>query len=180
MELSLGRRADYAIRATLALAREHDARLKSRQIAEAMAIPAGYLAQIMASLVRARIVSSVAGPNGGYSLARPPLAINLLEVIDAVEGAARSPDCVLRGGPCRWDDVCAVHVPWIRAQQALLAQLATTSFAEIAAIDQQIEDGVFRIPGDLRLLAPAAVGDAAAIQSGSPNHRPARPGPRIG
>jgi Rrf2 family protein len=154
MELSLGRRADYAIRATLALARHHDARLKSRQIAEEMAIPAGYLAQIMALLVRAGIVASVAGPNGGYSLARPPVTVNLLEVVEAVDGASRSSECVLRGGPCRWDDVCAVHVPWARAQQALLAQLATTSFAEIAVLDQQIEEGRFRLPGDLRAVAP--------------------------
>lgn len=151
MQLELGRRADYAIRAVVDLARHHggDGRVKAREIADDMAIPRNFVPQILAELVRAGVVESVAGRSGGYRLRRPPAEISLLEVVVAVDGDITSRECVLRGGPCRWDDVCAVHVPWSRAQEALRDQLARTSFQEIAEIDAALDAGTFEVPDDL-------------------------------
>jgi Rrf2 family transcriptional regulator, iron-sulfur cluster assembly transcription factor len=167
MELSLGRRADYAIRATLDLARHPGERRKSRQIGETMSVPASYLPQILAELVRAGLVTSVAGPQGGYELARPVAEISLLDVVRATEGDVASTQCVLRGGPCRWEGVCAVHVPWSRAQQALIDQLAATSFREVAAIDAELEAGTFAVPDDLRERDVAIDGDEVAGAAGA-------------
>lgn len=146
MELSLGRRADYALRAVLDLARHGDDRRKSREIGDEMGVPMTYLPQIMAELVRSGLVDSVAGPHGGYVLARPAADISLLEVIEAAEGDPASTECVLRGGPCRWDGICAMHVPWSRAQQAMLDQLGATSLADVAAIDEALIDGDYEVP----------------------------------
>jgi Rrf2 family protein len=152
MDLTLGRRADYAIRAALALAR-HDGnggRRKAREIGEEMAIPASYLPQILAQLVRAGLVTSEAGPHGGYALARPADEVSLLDIIVATEGDPSSTQCVLRSGPCRWDDVCAVHVPWFMAQQALIGKLRTTSLADVAHIDAALDAGTYEVPDDAR------------------------------
>jgi Rrf2 family transcriptional regulator, iron-sulfur cluster assembly transcription factor len=150
MRLELGRRADYAIRAAVDLARHHgEGRRKARAIAEEMAIPTTYVPQILAELVRAELVLSVAGRRGGYSLAREPGEITLLDVVRAVDGEVVSTSCVLRGGPCRWDDVCAVHVPWARAQHALLDSLADTSLAELVEIDASLDAGTYEIPADV-------------------------------
>lgn len=141
MELTLGKRADYTVRAVLDLAR-HQAtggRRKARQIAEAMAVPASYLPSLLAELVRAGVVVSTAGPGGGYALARPALEVSLLEVIEVAEGRIGSRECVLRGGPCRWEDACAVHEPWAEAQEALRSSLAGTSFADLAARDVALD-----------------------------------------
>jgi len=86
MQVALGRRGDYSVRAMLALARAFgDGRRKARQIATTMDIPARYLSQIMAPLVRQHLVLATAGPDGGYELTRPPASITLLEVIEAAE-----------------------------------------------------------------------------------------------
>lgn len=148
MRLELGRRADYAIRAAVDLARHHetDERRKSRAIAEEMDIPASYVPQILAELVRAGLATSVAGRDGGYRLARPIGQVSLMDVISAVEGDLGSTVCVLRGGPCRWDDVCAVHVPWARAQGALLDDLAETTLAVLVEIDAAIDAGTYEVP----------------------------------
>lgn len=137
MRLSLGRRGDYAVRAMVDLARHYDdqARRKTRDIAEAMAIPPGYIPQILAVLVRTGLADSEAGPTGGYRLARPPEAISLLDVILAVEGDISSTECVLRGGPCRWEGTCAVHEPWTRAQGALRQELGAATLDEVARAD---------------------------------------------
>jgi Rrf2 family iron-sulfur cluster assembly transcriptional regulator len=139
VELSLGRRADYAVRATLDLAAHHGgARRKARQIGEAMAIPTSFLPQILADLVRAGLAVSVAGPRGGYALARTPQEVNLLEVVIAVDGELNGTRCVLRGGPCRWEGHCAVHEPWSRAQQALLDELGATTFDQLVELDREL------------------------------------------
>ena len=140
MELTLGRRADYTVRAVLDLARHRgDGRRKARAIAEEMAVPANYLPALLAELVRAGLVTSTAGPSGGYALARAPDDVSLLEVIEVAEGELRSRECVLRGGPCRRDEACAVHEPWSRAQDALRGSLGTTTFAELVERDARLE-----------------------------------------
>jgi Rrf2 family protein len=142
MQLTLGKRADYTIRAVLDLARHHGKGLrKAGQIAEEMQVPESYLPQLLAELVRAGLITSLAGRSGGYALARDPEDISLLEVIEVADGGIESRECVLRGGPCRWESACAFHEPWAQAQQSLRLSLATTSFAEIALIDQSLNGG---------------------------------------
>jgi Rrf2 family transcriptional regulator, iron-sulfur cluster assembly transcription factor len=153
MDLSLGRRADYAIRATLDLARHQGILRKAREVGEAMAVPASYLPQILALLVHAGIATSTAGPRGGYGLLRDPKDISLLDVVIAVDGEVQASQCVLRGVPCRWEDMCAVHLPWARAQGALTDELARTSFADLTELDRSLEAGELDLPAELQGLS---------------------------
>lgn len=150
MKLELGRRADYAVRAALDLAHHFGGgRRKARTIAQTMGIPTTYVPQILAELVRAGLARSVAGRSGGYSLARAPEDVSLLDVVEAVGGGSVSNVCVLREGPCQWADMCAVHVPWARAQDALLASLSATTLAELVTIDAALDDGTYELPDDV-------------------------------
>lgn len=140
MQIALGRKGDYAVRAMLELARySGQGRRKAREIAPAMDIPERYLPQILANLVRHRLLIATAGPEGGYELARPPAEISLLEVVEAAEGPLATDECLLRGGPCDWENVCPLHQPWARAQQALADQLRRTDFQQLANSDAEIE-----------------------------------------
>lgn len=154
MELSLGRRADYAIRATLDLAHHPGQLRKAREIGEAMAVPSSFLPQILAQLVRAGIASSTAGPRGGYGLAQPAVDVSLLDVVIAVDGEVGATQCVLRGGPCRWEDMCAVHLPWAQAQRAMTGELAATSFADLLELDRSLALGELEIPPELTRTEP--------------------------
>ena len=125
MRLDLTKRADYAIRAMLALAESGEGeRLSARQIAAARGIPAQILPRIMSDLGRAGLVVSVAGRTGGYELAKARSSVSLLDVIQAVEGDAHRRTCVLRGGACRSNGVCDVHEAFSAAQDALLSSLS--------------------------------------------------------
>ena len=140
MRVRLGRKGDYAIRAVLHLARhEGQGRCKARQIAEDMGIPENYLPQILAQLVAAGLVTSLAGREGGYALARPAADTTLLDVIEVVEGPVEVAECVVTGGPCRWDVQCSVHRFWSAAQDAFRDQLHDTTFDAIARVDAELE-----------------------------------------
>jgi len=138
MQIVLGSRGDYTVRAVLYLAR-HPGRQRRREISAAMEIPDKYLPQILGALVRARIARSTVGRLGGYELARPAGAISLREVVEAAEGPLRSDKCLLRGGPCYWAEKCALHDAWTAAGAALSDRLGATTFADLARTDREIE-----------------------------------------
>src|SRR4051812_43692896 len=124
MRLELTKRADYAIRAVLALAEAGpETRLSVRRIAADRGIPARFLREVMGDLMSAGLVDGTEGRAGGYRLARETSGLTLLEVIEAVEGDSRRRECVLRGGPCRLNGVCDVHAVFAAAQEAMIREL---------------------------------------------------------
>jgi Rrf2 family protein len=145
MQLSLKRKGDYAVRAMISVGRRHGAGLRqARQISTEMHIPYKTLTLILAGLVAEGLLTASHGPYGGYRLARHPSDISLLDIVEAAEGPATFDHCVLRDGPCDWEQTCPVHDTWARAEDALIRELASTSLAEIAAIDAAIEAGAYR------------------------------------
>lgn len=150
MQATLGRKGDYSVRATIDVARHHgQRRRKAREIAAAMDIPVRYIPQILANLVRTGLLKAVSGPDGGYTLAREPADITLLEVVVAAEGPVELSACVLRGGPCDWEQSCPLHVPWTDAQKALSDQLSRWTLETLARTDQAIEVGTYQLPAGL-------------------------------
>jgi Rrf2 family protein len=140
VRLQLTRRADYAIRTALCLAREGtDRRLPAPVIAERMAVPPRFLPQVMQDLVRAGIVEASLGRGGGYRLARAPGDVSLLQIIEAVEGDARRRTCVLSSSSCDAGRPCDVHPLFADAQEALLDRLAEATVTDALgpAVDQR-------------------------------------------
>ncbi len=74
-----------------------------------MDLPRSYRPRILALLALAGLATVRAGREGGYRLVRPPEEISLLEVVEAGDGTLEPDHCTLRGGPCRWGDVCTPH-----------------------------------------------------------------------
>jgi len=156
MQIALGRKGDYSVRAMIDLARHHNnGRRKAREIARTMDIPERYLPQLLAPLVRLGLLTATAGPEGGYAMAVPPETVSLLQVIEAAEGPLESPECVLQGGPCDWKEACPLHNAWVRGRGALAHEFATTTFADLAKSDADIEAG--RAPEPMRPLHPRLV-----------------------
>jgi Rrf2 family protein len=134
VRLELTKRADYAIRAVVALARaQPGSRLSVRTIAETQRVPARFLTQVMGDLVAAGIAEAKAGRTGGYRLAAGAAEKSILDVIEAIEGDSRRRTCILRGGPCRLDGVCDVHAVFAAAQDEMLRGLRGASIASLAA-----------------------------------------------
>ena len=143
MDLALTRRGDYAVRAALCLARRggQGGYIKIREVAQTMALPASYTPQVLRLLAEAGLAEARAGRDGGYRLTRPPGEVALLEVVEAAEGPFTLERCILRGGPCHWEEACAVHGAWSAAVQACRDSLRQTTLADLVAADARIEAG---------------------------------------
>lgn len=162
MQIVLGRRGDYSVRAVLYLAR-HPGRQPRREISEAMGIPDNYLPQILGTLVRAGLARSSIGRVGGYELARSPDQISLREVVEAAEGPIRSLTCALHGGPCYWGAKCAMHDAWSAAETALVERLESTTFSDLVRIDWEMErqSSSPHLPGNMnRRMHPGPPADS--------------------
>jgi Rrf2 family protein len=145
MNLTLSHRGDYAIRAAIFLATAWDegrGYRTIREVAEAMDLPLSYMPQVLGVLAEAGIAEAKAGRQGGYRLARAPATTSLLEVLEAAEGYLASEHCPLRGGPCHWDDVCALHPFLTTATEAVRTSLSHTSLEEVAAVDRDLRSGI--------------------------------------
>jgi Rrf2 family protein len=146
MKLVPTRRTDYAIQAMVFLAHRGDDFAAAVVIAEAMALDQGYLHQVLAGLQRAGLLSSRTGRSGGYALARSADDITIQDIVESTEGSLEGGECALRGGPCHWDQVCALHWVWSAARSAFAQELATASLADVAAIDRALVEERIDVP----------------------------------
>jgi Rrf2 family protein len=148
MKLVPTNRTDYGLRALIYLVNAAGPWTKAAEIGAAMGIPIGFLQLVLQDLQRSQLVTSHSGPKGGYALGRRPETITVCEVVESLEGPLDSGECALRGGPCHWDDVCALHKVWSSARQALRERLQSATLAAVAAEDRALASGTARIPTD--------------------------------
>jgi Rrf2 family protein len=131
--MQITRQADYAVRAVLHLAKmENGTRAATSRIAEEQKIPPSFLAKIVSQLSVAGVVQTSRGARGGVSLARDPGEINLLEVIEAIDGPIMLNECVNDRSVCTFGDSCPVHGIWCNAQGELVERLTKTNFAMLS------------------------------------------------
>jgi Rrf2 family protein len=132
--LRLTSAADYAIRAMIHLACLPDGGVALRsEIAEAQYIPTSFMAKILRSLVRARLLRSSRGVNGGFALARPAAEINMLEIVEAIEGPLALTDCVPNPSGCGWSVDCPASTVWAKVQNNVKGTLKATSLEDLVS-----------------------------------------------
>jgi Rrf2 family protein len=85
--MRISAKADYAVRAAIALAApEQEGPLKGDRISESQDIPLRFLENILGELRHAGLVQSQRGAEGGYWLAKPAEEVTVAEIIRAVDG----------------------------------------------------------------------------------------------
>ena len=84
--ISVTSKSRYAVVALAELARSGATPVPIGQIAERRGMPVQFLEQLFSTLRRAGILDSRRGAKGGYTLARPPDEITVLEVVQALDG----------------------------------------------------------------------------------------------
>ena len=99
---------EYALRTIVWLAAQEGAPRTTQQIAEATKIPPGYLAKILQSLGRARLVNSQRGINGGFTLAVPAEKLSPWDVIETIDPIKRITKCPL-GLKTHSKELCPLH-----------------------------------------------------------------------
>ena len=128
----LSKKADYGLIALRHLARNADASISTREIAEQYHIPAELLAKVLQKLARKGLLVSQQGTNGGYVLARDSAQISIVDVVEALEGPITFTPCE-RGEDCQQMSTCSVRDPLLKIKAKVVRVLGDTSIFELAA-----------------------------------------------
>jgi Rrf2 family protein len=116
-----------------------DRLLSGREIAASTDVPERFLARVLVELVKSGLIEAQLGRTGGYRLRRPPRALTLLELVEAIEGPSRSTRCVLRQRACDASHPCAIHPVWAAAQSGVIGVLAATTLADLVELDRAMD-----------------------------------------
>ncbi len=85
--MRISRSTGYAILALGYIIENKDQKIVlSQDIAKKYDIPLEYLLKLLQQLVKSNILHSKRGPHGGFSLAKPPQNITILNIIEAIDG----------------------------------------------------------------------------------------------
>ena len=131
--IRLSRLADYGIVMMTHMARHPDRQHTAPEIAAQTHLPLPTASKILKCLARAGLLVSHRGVKGGYGLARRATAINVADVIVALEGPIALTACVEQGRhDCTLEQQCCVRPHWPAVNQALRGALAGVPLTQLA------------------------------------------------
>jgi Rrf2 family protein len=131
------READYAVRCVLFLSQEKDRVVSANEISESMSVPKTFLAKILQRLSKSKIVRSTQGIAGGFELVNKPGKVNVLEVIEAIQGPTAVNVCAVDEHNCDRSDTCPIHPVWVELRENIEKRLKKESFAKLVTRKQK-------------------------------------------
>jgi len=132
--LRLSTKGRYGTRLMLNLARHYGNGNRTvilRDVSAEEEISIRYLEQIIIPLKINRLVKSVRGAGGGYTLARRPEDIKLDEVLHALEGTCCLVECIEDEGFCDRIEICPTFEIWKGASELLKRYFSGISLRDI-------------------------------------------------
>jgi Rrf2 family iron-sulfur cluster assembly transcriptional regulator len=101
-------------------------------ISDRQRISLSYLEQLFGKLRRAKLVSSVRGPGGGYNLAQPAQALTVADIVTAVDEPLDATQC---GGKenCHDERRCMTHDLWATLNEKMHDYLSSVTLADLVA-----------------------------------------------
>ena len=136
--MRLSNLADYAVVTMCAAARHCGfARVSATELAAETGVPLPTVQKLISHLTKAGLLRSARGTGGGIQLARPPAAISLADIIEAVEGPIALTACAQHArSDCALDASCHVRPHWAVVNETLRSALADVSLARLAQVKE--------------------------------------------
>lgn len=129
--MKLSTRGQYALHAMIFLAKHRlDGPQPLKTIAED-GLPEQYLEQLLGTLRRAGLVTTVRGAAGGYSLCGDPAAITVGHILEATEGPVSLAECAVDEGVCGKGSDCQTRRAWRYLTESINAILQGLTLSDI-------------------------------------------------
>ena len=122
---------DYATVVMTVLAARPGEVLSAPELAEQAGLEAPTVAKVLKPLAAAGLVAGFRGANGGYRLARAAADINLVEIVEAMEGPLAMTECSVHDGQCGIEASCGVRANWRRINDVVADALRWVSLAQM-------------------------------------------------
>ena len=131
--LKIAKLTDYGTLVMTTLALDPAACLNAQELAARSHVAVPTVAKLLKLLVKAGLVLSARGPQGGYRLARNAEAITVADVVAALEGPIAITACAQHGsGRCTIEGSCASRSNWRLIDDAVRQALTAVTLAQMA------------------------------------------------
>ena len=125
---------EYAIRGLAELAcRNRDGPLMLDELVQGTDLPRDFLAKVFQKLVHGGVLKSAKGRGGGFTLARAPYDITLMQMVEAIDGPQVFDGCVVGLERCHDNMPCPQHDLYKPIRQRLKDYMNTTTLADLAS-----------------------------------------------
>ena len=113
MTVIFSKKCEYGLQAVLYLAAKlNEEVVPAEEIAKKLNIPKEFVSKILQSLTESGLVYSKKGKSGGFSLAKDPKTIRLIDIVAAIDGLSIFSSCVLGFPNCSPEHPCQLHDKW--------------------------------------------------------------------
>ncbi len=116
--------------------------ISARALAEHERLPTDYAEQILLSLRRAEVVSSVRGARGGYQLARPPAEFTVLDIMQVAQHQTFEINCAVHpvdDERCGKDSSCTIRPVWRALRNRVDELLSQVTLADLLKDEAEVE-----------------------------------------
>ncbi len=129
--LRMSKLTDYGTMVLAQLASTRGELATCGAVADATHLGQPTVSKLLKLLVRAGLVVSERGVQGGYALARAPELISAAEIIDALEGPVAITECSSLAGACDLESFCRVGVAWQKINRSIRKALQQVTLADL-------------------------------------------------
>ena len=128
--MKISTKGRYALQVMVEFADHEDEVLSLKMVAETHHISLKYLEQIVQKLVKANLLVSFRGANGGYKLNQKPSEITVAAILNATEGSLSVVTCMDKNS-CGNNCHCRVRKCWDKLNNLIDSYLQNVSLAEL-------------------------------------------------
>lgn len=141
--IKLSNLADYAVELMCCIALKPRDIHSSAGLAEMTRIPLPTVSKILGTMVRAHLLTSHRGLNGGFSLANEASNISIADIIEAVDGPVQLTNCLGDDiSDCDRVSSCGTRSQWYRINEAVKGALGSVLLSQmIESVPDFIGDG---------------------------------------
>ena len=136
-------KVDYGVRILVYLASfPNESVIKASDISTQRHIPEKFLFQISNDLINKKLIKSLRGPKGGYSLAKNASDISVADVIESLDKSMAPVACLDNSESCQISGNCAQQNMWSDVEQTLINKLEMISIKDLADKEKPIINSI--------------------------------------
>lgn len=131
--IQLSRMADYAVLVMANLSQNPGGLHSATELAEMSQLGVPTVSKVLKKMVKAGILSSERGVNGGYRLARSATCISVADIVQAIDGPFALTRCQRpEGCDCTFTNGCVTRLSWNRINSAVEKAFRDVSLVDLA------------------------------------------------
>jgi Rrf2 family transcriptional regulator, iron-sulfur cluster assembly transcription factor len=131
MTVIFSKACELGLQAVLYLSTKEKRVFNAAEVSNELKVPKEFVSKVMQMLTSSGIIGSKKGKNGGFYLAKEPVEIKLIDIVQAIDGLDLFKTCVLGFPGCSHESPCPVHNKWGKLRDDAFKMLSEETLEDL-------------------------------------------------